>query len=129
MPCANDRRKRHLVVAFRATPKENELVSLLAKAANMTKQEYIMAKLTDTQIVVHPSLCTFKALKDEMVKVYAELERIRRAGGMSDDLVQRVELLADIFRDLGAEVPKSKLDTETAAIAGMARGTDTRIVR
>ena len=41
---------------------------------------------------------------------------------MSEDLVQRVELLADIFRDLDAEVPKPKLDEEAAAIAGMTRG-------
>ncbi len=62
------------------TLEKNELVTLLAKTANMTKQDYIMSKLTDTAIVVQPSTRTYKALKDEMVKVYAELSRIRRAG-------------------------------------------------
>ena len=41
-----------MAIAFRVTPEENELVNLLAKTANMTKQEYIMFKLTDTTIVV-----------------------------------------------------------------------------
>ena len=89
---------------------------------NMTKQDYIMSKLTDTDIVVQPNTRTYKALKDEMLKVYAELSRIRRAGDMSEDLLQRVELLTDIFKDLDAEVPKPKLDEEAAAIAGMTRG-------
>ena len=121
MPCPNERRRRNLTIAFRVTPEENELVTLLAKTANMTKQDYIMSKLTDTAIVVQPSTRTYKAPKDKMVKVYAELSRIRRAGDMSEDLVQRVELLADIFRDLGAKAPKPKLDEEVAAIAEMTR--------
>lgn len=68
-----------MTIAFRVTPEENDLVNLLAKTANMTKQKYIMSKLTDTTIVVQPSTRTFKALKDAMSKVYVELSRIRRS--------------------------------------------------
>lgn len=122
MPGLNKNRKRNMTIAFRVTPEENELVTLLAKTANMTKQNYIMSKLTDTEIVVHPSTRTYKALKEEMAKVYAELSRIRSASDMSEDLVRRVELLADIFRDLGAEIPKSQLDVEASIISRMSRG-------
>ena len=122
MPGLNKNRKRNMTIAFRVTPEENELVTLLAKTAGMTKQDYIMSKLTDTAITVQPSTRTYKALKDDMAKVYTELARIRRAGDMGDDLEQRVTLLADLFRDLGAEVPVPQLDVEAAAIAGMTRG-------
>lgn len=101
MPGLNKNRKRNLTVAFRATPEENDLINLLANTAHMTKQEYIMSKLTDTTIIVQPNIKTYKALKDEMAKVYMELERIRRASDMNEELVQKVILLADIFQDLG----------------------------
>lgn len=110
-----------MTIAFRVTPEENELVNLLAKTANMTKQEYIMSKLTDTAIVVQPNTRTFRALKDAMAKVYVELSRIRRAGDMSEALTERVELLTDMFQNLGAKIPQSQLDTEESKIAGMRR--------
>ena len=52
MLCSNKRRKRNLTVAFRVMPEENKLVTLIAKTVNMTKQDYIMSKLTGTAIVV-----------------------------------------------------------------------------
>lgn len=121
MPCPNERRKRSMTIAFRVSPEENELVNLLAATAHMTKQDYIMSKLTDTAIVVRPNSRTYKALKDAMTKVYAELSRIRRAGDMDESLVQRVELLTGIFHELGEEMPVSTLDVETAMIEGMER--------
>lgn len=121
MPCPNERRKRSMTIAFRVSPEENELVNLLAATAHMTKQDYIMSKLTDTAIVVRPNSRTYKALKDAMAKVYAELSRIRRAEDMDESLVQRVELLTDIFHDLGEEMPESLIDAEAAMIEGMER--------
>ncbi len=121
MPCPNERRKRNMTIAFRVTPEENDLVNLLAKTANMTKQEYIMSKLTDTTIVVQPSTRTFKALKDAIAKVYVELSRIRRAGDMSEALTEKIEVLANMLQDLGAKIPRSQLDAEESEITGMKR--------
>lgn len=121
MPCPNERRKRSMTIAFRVSPEENELVNLLAATAHMTKQDYIMSKLTDTSIVVRPNSRTYKALKDAMGKVYVELSRIRRAGDMDESLVQRVKLLTDIFCELGDELPESPLDTEANIIQKMGR--------
>ena len=121
MPGLNKNRKRNMTIAFRVSPEENEIVTLLAKTANMTKQDYIMSKLTDTTIVVQPSSRTFKALRDAMSKIYVELSRIRRAGDMDEELVQRVGLLADIFHDFGDEAPGSPLDEEAEAIEGLSR--------
>ena len=110
-----------MTIAFRVTPEENELVNLLAKTANMTKQEYIMSKLTDTAIVVQPSTRAFKALKDVMAKIYVELSRIRRAGDMSEALTEKIEVLANMLQDLGAKIPRSQLDAEESEITGMKR--------
>lgn len=56
-----------------------------------------------------------------MAKVYAELSSIRRAGDMDESLVQRVELLTDIFQGLGVDIPQPRLKIEEAAITEMTR--------
>lgn len=122
MPCPNERRKRNKTIAFRATSEENDVITLLAEAAGMTKQEYIMSKLTDTTVVIKPSTRTMRALKKELAKTYSELERLRKASDMSEELEQRLSLLLDIVQGLGAEIPEPKLDKEAAAIRGMTRG-------
>ena len=40
---------------------------------------------------------------------------------MDESLVQRVELLTDIFHELSEEKPKSQIDAEAAMIEGMRR--------
>ena len=122
MPCPNERRKRNKTIAFRATSGENDVITLLAEAAGMTKQEYIMSKLTDTTVVIRPSTRTIRALKRELAKTCSELERIRKADDMGEELERRVALLLDMVQGLGAEIPESKLDEEAAAIRGMTRG-------
>lgn len=122
MPCPNERRKRNKTIAFRTTSEENDVITLLAEAAGMTKQEYIMSKLTDTTVVIKPSTRTIKALKKELAKTYSELERLHKASDMSEELEQRLSLLLDIVQGLGAEIPEPKLDEEAAAIRGMTRG-------
>ena len=119
MDCCNRWRSR--TVSFRMSPEEDALLDSMGRLSGMTKQDYIMSKLTDTSIVVRPNSRTYKALKDAMGKVYVELSRIRRAGDMDESLVQRVKLLTDIFCELGDELPESPLDTEANIIQKMGR--------
>lgn len=43
---------------------ESERIELLAKAAGVTQQEYIMAKLEDKVFTVVPDIRTYKMLRD-----------------------------------------------------------------
>lgn len=89
--------------------------------ANRTKLDYIMSKLMATTIVVKPSSLAYEPLKDKKAKVSAELSRIKRARDMSESLAQCIQLLSDVFHELGERMPKSPLDAETAIIEGMER--------
>lgn len=70
-------------MAFRCTPEERKLICDMAAWSGMSRQDYIIAKLTDTQVVVKPSVGVQKALKDSM----AELNQ----GGPSGGLLRRAE--------------------------------------
>ena len=67
MPCDNSARRRSKTMAFRCTPEERKLICDMAAWSGMSRQDYIIAKLTDTQVEVRPSVSVQKALKDSMV--------------------------------------------------------------
>lgn len=43
MPCPNERRIRNKTIAFRATPEENDAITLLAEASGMNSKRMIRA--------------------------------------------------------------------------------------
>ena len=60
MPCENSARKRSKTMAFRCTPEEHKLICEMAAWSGMNRQDYIIAKLTDTQVEVRPSVSVQK---------------------------------------------------------------------
>lgn len=66
MPCENSARKRSKTMAFRCTPEEHKLICEMAAWSGMLRQDYIIAKLTDTQVEVKPSVSVQKALRTSM---------------------------------------------------------------
>ena len=56
MPCENCARKRSKTMAFRCTPEEHKLICEMAAWSGMNGQDYTIAKLTDTQVEVRPSV-------------------------------------------------------------------------
>lgn len=141
MPCENSARKRSKTMAFRCTPEERKLICEMAAWSGMNRQDYIIAKLTDTQVEVRPSVSVQKALRDSMAELAKEVRLAVSYGELSDSLQQRVELVMRFFLALGEGVDDSApeqlqrvapleepatavMDAEsnTASIFGMGRG-------
>lgn len=122
MPCPNYRRKRTISKAFRVSREENERIELLAKAAGVTQQEYIMTKVEDREFTVVPDLRTYKMLRDSMHQVYQELCRLRDCSAMDERLIAKIELLSEFFIDIADDAPRSQLEAEDLIIADMERG-------
>ena len=141
MPCENSARKRSKTMAFRCTPEEHKLICEMAAWSGMLRQDYIIAKLTDTQVEVRPSVSVQKALRDSIVELAKEVHLAASYGELSESLQQRLELVMRFFLALGEPVdsptaealPRSApleepatavMDAEsnTASIFGMGRG-------
>ena len=73
MPCENGARKRSKTMAFRCTPEEYELIASMAAWSGMSRQDYIMARLTGTEVTVRPSSRTQRALRDSMKELAERL--------------------------------------------------------
>lgn len=141
MPCENSARKRSKTMAFRCTPEEHKLICEMAAWSGMKRQDYIIAKLTDTQVEVKPSVSVQKALKDSMAELTKEVRLAASCGELSESLQQRVELVMGLFLALGegVDAPTAELlqeepfpvasttidndvDADDANIFGMGRG-------
>lgn len=93
----------------------------LAKAAGVAWQKYIMAKPEDKGFTVVPGIRAYKMLRDKMRPVYQELRKLRDRSQMDEQLVSKVELLADLFIGMTVGAP-SVLEIEDAMIDEMKRG-------
>lgn len=141
MPCENSARKRSKTMAFRCTPEEHKLICEMAAWSGMKRQDYIIAKLTDTQVEVKPSVSVQKALKDSMAELAKEVRLAASYSELSESLQQRVEHVMRFFLALGEPIdsrvddasqeesfPAMATEVETndnadnASIFGMGRG-------
>ena len=104
MPCENSVRKRSKTMAFRCTPEEHKLICEMAAWSGMLRQDYIIAKLTDTEVEVRPSVSMQKALKDSMVELAKEVKLAASYGELSDSLQQRLELVMRLFLALSEPI-------------------------
>ena len=104
MPCENSARKRSKTMAFRCTPEEHKLICEMAAWSGMLRQDYIIAKLTDTEVEVRPSVSMQKALKNSMVELAKEVKLAASYGELSDSLQQRLGLVMRLFLALSEPI-------------------------
>lgn len=86
-------RWRNKTIAFRVSPEENELLETAVNLAGLTKQDYIMRKLADKEVVVMGNPRVYKALRNELEKVLLELQRISNAGELKPELLEEIQLI------------------------------------
>ena len=86
-------RWRKRIVAFRVSDEEAEIINRLVSASGCTKQEYIIRKLTNHEVVVHGSVRTFKGLKIQLSYILEELKRIQKINPNHDELFDLVSVV------------------------------------
>ena len=82
-------RLRSKISSFRMSPEENEQLDAFVKMSGLTKQDYIISRVLQRDIVVQGSPRTYKALKGQLTAVLEKLEQ-------RDDLKDYDETLAVI---------------------------------
>lgn len=110
MPCENSARRRSKTMAFRCTPEEHKLICEMAAWSGMLRRDYIIAKLTVTQVEVKPSVSVQKALRDSMAELTKEVRLAASYGELSGFLQQRIELVMRFFLALGEPVEALAVD-------------------
>ena len=89
----NHNRFRNITVGFRVSPEENEAINAAVKLYGLPKQEYCYRRCLERDIVVQGNPRVYKALRDQLAAVLTELQRIENAGGVTDELLELIELI------------------------------------
>ena len=90
-------RWRNKTVAFRVSPEEDEQIETAVRLSGLTKQDYITRRLMCREVVVQGNPRVYKALRNELAAVLAELQRIEAGGGVDDELLDTIRLIAAIM--------------------------------
>lgn len=96
-------RWRNKTVAFRVSPEEDKQIETYVRLSGLTKQDYITRRLTHKDIVVQGNPRVFKALRNQLADVLTELQRIETGSEVNDELLDLIEMIADILGGLKEE--------------------------
>lgn len=86
-------RWRNKTVAFRVSPEEDEQIETAVQLSGLTKQDYIIRRLQNRDIVVVGNPRVYKALRNQLAAVLTELQRIS-AEPVSSELLDTIRLIA-----------------------------------
>ena len=90
-------------MAFRVSPEEDAQIETFVKLSGLTKQEYIIRRLTDREITVVGNPRVYKALRDQMRLIYQELQRLTVTEEISPDLLETIQMVALTLNGLKEE--------------------------
>ena len=93
----NKNRWRNKTVAFRVSPEEDAQIATAVRLSGLTKQDYITRRLLCREVVVQGNPRVYKALRNELAAVLAELQRIEAGDGVDEELMDNIELIAAIM--------------------------------
>ena len=96
-------RFRNITVGFRVSPEENEEINRAVALSGLSKQEYCYRRCMERDVVVQGNPRVYKALKNQMADMLAELQRIEAGNNVSDDLLNIIELIAVTMDGLKGE--------------------------
>lgn len=96
----NHNRWRNKTVAFRVSPEEDAQIETAVKLTGLTKQDYIIRRLLERDVVVQGNPRVYKALRDQLAAVLDELRRIEAGQDVNDELLDTIRMIAIIMNGM-----------------------------
>ena len=93
-------RWRNRNVGFRVSEEEAKLLDNLVELSGLAKQDYILRRLSNREVVVQGKPKVFKALKNQMTQIYEELKRLESVSDDNEELLIVVEMAATIMKGM-----------------------------
>ena len=93
-------RWRSVTVGFRLSPEESEELNTRVRLSGLAKQDYIMKRLSESDVIVQSNSRLFKALRDQMTDILTELKRIENGSSVDDELLATIRIVAKTYNGL-----------------------------
>lgn len=86
-------RWRNRTVAFRMSPEEDEMLETKVRLSGLTKQDYIISRVLEKEIVVVGNPRVYKALRNQMQEILTELQRVAVGEKLTEELLETIQLV------------------------------------
>lgn len=93
-------RWRNVIVSFRMSPEERDDLNVRVKLSGLTKQDYVIKRLLEREVIVIPSSRLYKAMREQMTEILSELKRIENGKSVDGDLLAVIETVAKTYNGL-----------------------------
>lgn len=93
-------RWRSTTVSFRASEDEIKALNEIVALSGLTKQDYIINKLLNRDVIVVGNPRVFKALKNKMDDIYNELLRLNSSNELSTEFLETINLVTEIYNGM-----------------------------
>jgi len=97
-------RWRNKTIGVRVSPEENAEINALVALSGMTKQEYVINRLQNRDIVVKGNPRVYKALKNQMEQLIQEFTRLCSVDKVSVEALHILHFLAKIYTELQNDI-------------------------
>ena len=96
-------RWRNRNVGFRVSEEEAKLLDDLVELSGLAKQDYILRRLLNREVVVQGNPKVFKALKHQMTQIYEELKRLELCSEENEELLRTIQMVAVTLNGMKGE--------------------------
>ena len=90
-------RWRNKTVAFRVSLEEDAQIETAVRLTGLTKQDYIIRRLLNRDVVVQGNPRVYKALRDQLAAVLDELRHLEDGNNVSGELLDTINMIAAIM--------------------------------
>ena len=92
-------RWRNITVSFRVSPQESDTLNMMVLTSGLTKQDYCTNRLLGKDIVVRPNSRVQKYLRDYLVGLTEELQRLEQID-QTTDVLENIKYLLEFIAKL-----------------------------
>ncbi len=91
------RRKKNIVIAFRVTPEENELIRRRVELSGLKKQDYYLQAILGHKTCVVGNVRTFDAIWKRIEEVDEHLQSIQRVDELDPVILRSLENVIELL--------------------------------
>ena len=100
MDTENNGRIRNITVAFRMSETERDELDMRVKLSGLTKQQYLIKRTLQRDIVVIGNPRVYKALRDTIADILSELRRLEGGDAVKVEILTAIQAVTAILTRL-----------------------------
>ena len=79
---------------------ERDDLNVRVKLSGLTKQDYIIKRLSERDVIVQQNTRVYKALRNQMADILTELKRINNGADIDSDLLDIIQITTQTYNGL-----------------------------